>query len=70
MRLQVPSPHESLGVGNLNDPRARRPFRAVKQDAFLVDVEEYVLNKIICFSFISQNSLADIPDKASMPPKK
>jgi hypothetical protein len=47
VRLEVPSAQKGLRIGYLNDPGTRRAFCAIEQNAFLVDVEEYLLDKII-----------------------
>jgi len=35
-----------------------------------VDVEKYLLDKIVCLGFVSKNSLANIPDGTSIASKE
>ena len=66
----MPSTQEGLSVRYLNDPRPCRTLRAVKQDALSMDIQEHFLDKVIRLSSVSENSLADIPNKAGVPPKE
>lgn len=59
----MPSPQKRLGVSDLNNPRSRGPFRTVKQRAFSMNVQEYLLHKVVRFDSVSENPFAYISDK-------
>jgi hypothetical protein len=61
--FQPSSTQEGLRVCHLNNPRASRPFRAIEQRAFTVNVKKYFLDKIVRLGFVPENPLADVSDE-------
>jgi len=60
MRLQLSPAQEGLRVGNLKNPRTSAALGTIEKARLPIDVKKYLLDQIIRFAFVSQDSAADI----------
>jgi hypothetical protein len=70
LRFQFSSAEEGLGISYLDYPRARRTFGTIEKRALSMNIEKYVLDKIVSFGTVSKNLVANASDRAGIPPKK
>jgi hypothetical protein len=61
---------ESLVVNGLNDPGACTSLLTAENTGFAVKVEEDLLNAIICFSWVAEDSSRYSISDFGVPPKK
>src|SRR6202158_4734903 len=54
-------------VGHLNDPGAGRALRTVKERAFASNEEEQILDKIVRFGGVSQDTISNAANDSRVP---
>jgi hypothetical protein len=54
----------------VNDQGSRSPFRRIEDRSLSLDEQENVLEQIVCFRFVSDNSLCNTPHKPGIPAKQ
>ncbi|MBB5064967.1 hypothetical protein HDF15_003329 [Granulicella mallensis] len=66
-KIQVPPPVDRAMVRHLDNPGSSRTLLGVKMLCSLGEIEKDFLAEIVCFRFISENSVGNMKYGAGMP---